>query len=46
MNQFAWFGIGLLLLLVIISTNQEIGGWLLIITDMALVYNAHSKGMI
>jgi hypothetical protein len=46
MSQFAWFGIGLVLLLIIAQTDPQIGGWLLIVITMGLVYNAHQKGMV
>lgn len=46
MPQFAWFAIGLFLLLIIAQIDSKIGGWLIIVITMGLVYNAHKQGMI
>lgn len=43
---FAWWGIGVVLLLIIAQVNQRLGGWLLLITVLGLLANAHQKRMI
>lgn len=43
---FAWWGVGMLLLLIIAQTNQRLGGWLVLITVFGLLANARQKGMI
>lgn len=41
--QIAWFAIGLILLLIIAQVDEYIGGWLLIITVMGLIWNAYKR---
>lgn len=42
----AWWGIGVVLLLIIAQINQRLGGWLLLITVLGLLANSRQKGMI
>jgi len=42
-SEWWWFGIGLVLLLIIAQVSPRIGGWLLIIVVMGLLYNAHNN---
>lgn len=39
----AWYAMGLILLLIIAQVSPRLGGWLLIVIVMGLLYNAHNN---
>lgn len=43
---FAYWAIGVVLLLVIAQMDSKIGGWLLLVTVLGLLTNANRRGMI
>lgn len=43
----AWYvGIAIILLLIIANVDPTIGGWLLIVVVMSMVYAAHQRGYV
>lgn len=43
MPQIAWVGMAIVLLLVIANVAPKLGGWLLIVVVMGMLYAAHGR---
>lgn len=45
-SMVAWAGFGILLLLIISSVNAKLGGWLILLIVVSMVYGAHTRGLL
>lgn len=41
--QIAWVGMAIILLLIIANVDGRLGGWLLIVVVMGMIYAAHTR---
>jgi hypothetical protein len=44
--QIVWVGMAIILLLVIANVDARIGGWLLIVVVMSMLYAAHDRKLL
>lgn len=44
--QIAWVGMAIMVLLIVANVAPKLGGWLLIVVVMGMVYAGHERGLV
>jgi hypothetical protein len=45
-SMVAWAAFGILVLIIISAVDAKIGGWLLLLIVVGMVYSAHTRGLL